>query len=386
MSLKTKIIIFTSIGILVAGVLSVAVRYSEGQTRKTKVKWEEIDKMKYIDEGSFEVKGGLMQSEYPNPFIEQRADPQIYKHTDGYYYFTASVPEYDRIILRRARRIEELREAEEKVIWTKHKSGEMGAHIWAPELHFIKGKWYIYFAAGKAEDIWAIRPYVLECEAGNPLEGTWTEKGRIDVGVESFSLDATTFEHKGINYLIWAQKDEKNYSNLYIAKLENPWTIEGTPVMLTTPEYDWEKVRHPVNEGPAVIKRNDKIFMTYSAAGTGKEYCIGLLVADEKSDLLDKVSWQKSPYPILQSSDLEGEFGPGHNSFTVSEEGEDLLVYHARPYEGLIANNALTDPNRHTRIRRIYWNEDGSPNLKVKDKEVLNAADQEAAAAIHVKN
>ncbi|WP_070000273.1 glycoside hydrolase family 43 protein [Cellulosilyticum sp. I15G10I2] len=367
--------------ILLAGVLVCSILY-----KKIRFEWKEIDTMKYEKQGSFEVEEKSVQTKYPNPFIEQRADPQIYKHTDGYYYFTASVPEYDRIILRRAKRIIDLPNAEEIVIWTKHKKGEMSEHIWAPELHFIHGKWYIYFAAGKAEDIWAIRPYVLECEADNPLDGTWTEKGRIDVGVESFSLDATTFEHKGIDYLVWAQKDEANYSNLYIAKLKNPWTIEGTPVMLTTPEYDWEKVRHPVNEGPAVIKRNNKIFMTYSAAGTGKEYCIGLLVADEKSDLLDQASWQKSSYPILQSSDLDGEFGPGHNSFTVSEEGEDLLVYHARPYEGLIANNALSDPNRHTRIRRIYWNEDGSPNLKVKDEEALNLANQEVAAVINVKN
>ena len=42
---------------------------------------------------------------YANPLIEQRADPWIYKHTDGAYYFTASVPEYDRIELRRAEAI-----------------------------------------------------------------------------------------------------------------------------------------------------------------------------------------------------------------------------------------------------------------------------------------
>ena len=42
------------------------------------------------------------------PWILQRADPYVYRHVDGSYYFTASVPAYDRIVLRRAGTLEEL--------------------------------------------------------------------------------------------------------------------------------------------------------------------------------------------------------------------------------------------------------------------------------------
>ena len=90
--------------------------------------------------------------QFPNPLVEQRADPWIYKHTDGYYYFTASVPAYDCIELRRARTIQELGTAEPVVIWRKHEKGRMSGHIWAPELHYIDGKWYIYFAAGGSDE------------------------------------------------------------------------------------------------------------------------------------------------------------------------------------------------------------------------------------------
>src|SRR3954466_14662132 len=83
--------------------------------------------------------------EYTNPIAEQRADPHIFKHTDGYYYFTATVPAYDKIVMRRATTLQGLSTAAETTVWTKHASGEMGAHIWAPEIHFIDGKWYIYF-------------------------------------------------------------------------------------------------------------------------------------------------------------------------------------------------------------------------------------------------
>ena len=47
---------------------------------------------------------------WPNPFIEQRADPFILRHL-SHYYFIASVPEYDRLEIRRAVTLEGLRDA-----------------------------------------------------------------------------------------------------------------------------------------------------------------------------------------------------------------------------------------------------------------------------------
>src|SRR4051812_49217483 len=86
----------------------------------------------------------------PNPLVERRADPHITRHSDGWYYFMGTVPEYDRLELRRARTLAELSKAEPRTIWRKHDIGAMGAHIWAPELHFIDRRWYVYFAAGEA--------------------------------------------------------------------------------------------------------------------------------------------------------------------------------------------------------------------------------------------
>src|SRR5262245_4570291 len=104
-----------------------------------------------------------------NPLIQQRADPQVSRPELGQYYVTATVPEYDRIILRRAATIAGLATAPEHVIWRRHESGAMAAHIWAPELHHIDGKWYVYFTAGRSDDIWAIRLYVLENAGPDPF-------------------------------------------------------------------------------------------------------------------------------------------------------------------------------------------------------------------------
>ncbi len=341
---------------------NISVEFENGEQASIPVKWEEDAENRYDKPGQFEVYGQLQLAEYPNPLIEQRADPYIFKHTDGYYYFTGSYPEYDRIVLRRAKTITGLAEAEETVIWRKRDKGIMSLHIWAPEIHFIDGKWYIHYAAGDIDDIWAIRPYVLECEAENPLEGEWEEKGQINTDFQSFSLDATTFSHNGKRYLVWAQKvEEETISNLYIAEMSNPWTIKGQQVLLSKPEFEWEQHGFFVNEGAAMIARNGKVFISYSGSATDDRYVMGLLTADADSDLLDPESWTKTDGPVFVSNDQTSEYGPGHNSFTVAEDGvTDLLVYHARPYKE-VEGNPLYDHNRHARIQQLLWSKEGTP-------------------------
>ncbi|PSL52777.1 GH43 family beta-xylosidase [Saccharothrix carnea] len=307
--------------------------------------------------------------QYTNPIANQRADPHIFKHTDGYYYFTATAPEYDRIVLRRATTIQGLATAPESVIWRRHSSGEMGAHIWAPEIHFINGRWYVYFAAGRTDDVWRIRPYVLENSSANPLTGTWTERGRVNVPWDTFSLDMSTFVVNGVRYLTWAQAEPgiATNSNVYLARMgANPWTITGPTARLTVPTLAWEtRGGVKVAEGPAVIQRNGRVFMTYSASATDANYCLGLLTASASADLLNPASWTKNQNPVFESNAATGQYGPGHNSFTVSEDGQsDILVYHDRNYRD-ISGDPLRDPNRRTRVQKVYWNADGTPNFGI---------------------
>ncbi|TMR27377.1 family 43 glycosylhydrolase [Nonomuraea zeae] len=306
--------------------------------------------------------------QYTNPLAAQRADPHIFRHTDGYYYFTATAPEYDRIVLRRATTIQGLASAQETVIWRKHTTGEMGAHIWAPEIHFINGKWYVYFAAGRADDIWRIRMYVLESSSANPLTGTWTERGRIATPWDTFSLDATTFTANGVRYLLWAQQEPgiATNSNLYIARMgTNPWTITGATTRLTVPTLAWETRGYKVAEGPSVLQRNGRLFLTYSASATDANYCLGLLTASASADPLQAASWAKSPNPVFATSAATSQYGPGHNSFTISEDGQsDILVYHDRSYRD-ITGDPLNDPNRRTRVQKVYWRSDGTPDFGI---------------------
>lgn len=311
------------------------------------------------------------QQEIINPVIPQRADPWVYKHEDGWYYFTASVPEYDRIEVRRAETVQGLGTAEAVVAWRKYETGLMSANIWAPEIHYIDGKWYIHFAAARTSEtvdgLFDHRMFVLENSSANPLEGEWVEKGQIKTNWESFALDATTFEHAGVRYLVWAQKDLDivGNSNLYIAAMSNPWTIEGKQIMIAQPDYEWEKIGFLVNEGAAVLKRNGKIFITFSASATDSNYCMGLLVASDDSDLLSVDSWTKLSEPLFKTCEETGQYGPGHNSFTVSQDGsQDIIVYHARNYKD-IEGDPLYDPNRHTRAQVFTWTDKGYPDFGI---------------------
>jgi len=304
-----------------------------------------------------------------NPLVKQRADAQIFRHDDGFYYLTGSVPEYDRLVLRRSKTIAGLTTATEAVLWRHEASGPRSGFLWAPELHQIDGKWIMYFAAGPSgggDDVFRIRTYAVICDGADPMTGKWSVLGELQTPWDSFNLDSTVFTHKGVRYMAWAQREPgiETNSNLYIAKLESPLKLGSQITRIAVPTLDWEIRGYKVAEAPAVLHRNGRLFMTYSASATDARYCLGLLSADENADLLDAKSWTKSPQPVFVTNSATSVFGPGHNSFTVDEQGRDILVYHGRDYEA-IQGDPLFNPDRHTRVQRLYYTADGTPDFGV---------------------
>ncbi|MDH0865842.1 glycoside hydrolase family 43 protein [Mitsuaria sp. GD03876] len=307
------------------------------------------------------------------PLIPQRADPHLTRHVDeagrARYFFTASVPAYDHIELRAADRWRDLPAAEPRVIWRKPDTGRWSELIWAPELHFRQGAWYVYFAAAPSREIvgglFQHRMYALRNVSPDPMAGEWEFLGQVDSGIDTFCLDATTFEHGGRLYYLWAQKDVAipGNSNLYIAPMRTPWQLDGAPVMLSRPEHDWECRGFLVNEGPSVLQRGGKVFISYSASATDENYAMGLLWMDAAADPMDPASWTKSATPVLTTSPTQPVYGPGHNSFALDEDGETvLLVYHARTYTEIVGD-PLWNPDRHTFVKRMKWTAEGHPTF-----------------------
>ena len=112
--------------------------------------------------------------------------------------------------------------------------------------------------------------------------------------------------------------------------MKTPTKLKTQQFLLTTPDYDWERIGFWVNEGPAILKKNGKIYLAYSASATGSCYCVGMLTAEKDADLLDPRSWMKERTPVLKTDPVKGIYGPGHISFATSSDGKDIMVYHAR--------------------------------------------------------
>lgn len=224
--------------------------------------------------------------------------------------------------------------------------------------------------------MWEIRPYVLRC-TGDPMSDPWEELGPMRAAdgdpfsFRAFSLDATVFVHRGERYMVWAEKVGvgKQISNLYIARMASPAKLATVQVLLTTPDYGWERGDFWVNEGPAVLQRDGKVFLTFSANTTGELYCMGMLWAEEGADLLDPANWTKLRRPVLQSDDAKEMHGPGHNCFVKDEDGvTDLCVFHARQYDKM-EGNPLYDPNRHVYLMPLTYDGDGFPQFRYAPQE-----------------
>ena len=204
----------------------------------------------------------------------------------------------------------------------------------------MNGAWYIYYAAAEREfepsGMPTHRMYVIENTDADPTTDNWVEKGQVVTQFDTFSLDATTEVIDGVQYLVWAQKDPDipGNSNLYIARMKNPWTLDSEPVMLTKPEYDWECIDFLVNEGPAFLfpRRQD----LHHVLGVRYRRAVCRGPADRRPWCRSarlRTAGTKSPVPVFKTCAENGQYGPGHNSFTKSEDGaEDLMIYHCRNY------------------------------------------------------
>ena len=161
---------------------------------------------------------------------------------------------------------------------------------------------------------------------------------------------------------VWGQKDPKlkGNTNLYIAKMDTPWSITGPQVMLSRPEFFWEQQRYWVNEGPAVLQKNGRIFLTYSASACWSDgYSLGLLSAAAGANLLDPASWRKSPMQALASSPARGFYAPGHNGFFKSPDGkQDWIIFHANG-----GADWKCTSRRAPYIMPFHWKANGEPDF-----------------------
>jgi GH43 family beta-xylosidase len=305
------------------------------------------------------VRNDVHAQTFSNP-ISEMADPHI-TYYNNYYYLTGTTG--NNITLRKATTLNALKYTPGIVVFTPPSGGPC-CNFWAPELHRINNTWYIYYTAGTTSDLSGQRTWVIENTADDPTTGTWTNRGQIYHPTENFwAIDGSILSQNNKNYFLWSgySNGSNTVQRIYIAEMSNPWTLTGPRVLLSSPEYSWER-NGEVNEGPIILKKNGKVFLVYSASGCWTpDYTLGMLTMNEGSDPLSIASWTKSQQPVFVSNSGANVYGPGHNGFFTSPDGTELWnVYHATT----VAAGAC-DFTRTTRAQKVEWEADGSPDFGI---------------------
>ncbi|MFC5953455.1 family 43 glycosylhydrolase [Streptomyces pratens] len=290
---------------------------------------------------------------FSNPVKAQKgADPWIVRHDGNYYLISTSWT--DVITIRRSATLAGLNTAPSVQVWQGDAASRC-CNIRAPELHFLNGRWYLYYVAGQnvSDYIPTQRSHVLESTGSDPL-GPYTYKGQIG---SFWMLDPTVATVNGQLYLFGST--HSGTQNVVAARMSNPYTVSSSFSTVSTPTYDWERQGGTVNEGPEILQRNGRTFLIYSASGCWTpDYKLGQLSLTG-FDPTSASSWTKKSTPVFQRSDGNGVYGPGHNGFFTSPGGsESWIVYHAND-----STSDGCDNGRTARAQKFTWNSDGSPNL-----------------------
>ena len=306
---------------------------------------------------------------FTNPILPSGADPYSF-YKDGYYYYTNSLG--NKIGLWKTKNLADLNTAEYKTIYTPPAGTFHSKELWAPEVMFLQGKWYAYYAADDGDNNHH-RLYVLENNSADPMNGEWTWKGQISDATNKWEIDGDVAQINGSLYMVWSgwEGDANGEQDIYVARMSNPWTIESNRVRISKPALPWElhgdlhddgNPSHvSVNEGPQFLVHDNRVFVVYSASGCWTDYYALGLLSLQGDDLLDSAAWHKAPEPVFQQSAANKVYATGHNSFFVSPDGkQNWLLYHANSQPGQGCGEL-----RSPRMQPFTWNNDGLPDFGV---------------------
>ncbi len=311
---------------------------------------------------------------FTNPLKPSGPDPWVIQKDGWYYYMNTTGRDLQ---LYRTRNMADLAQAEHKTIFTPPANTPYSRDLWAPELHFIGKTWYIYVAADSVNNL-GHRIWVLENPSPDPMQGTWTMKGKLADPGDHWAIDMSVFTYRKKLYAVWSgwEGSTNGQQNIYIARLKNPWTMRGNRVRISQPDQPWEQhgdvpqewqkngevPKIYVNEGPEALQHDGRLFVVYSANACWLDYCLGLLTYGGRGSLLEARHWTKTPRPVFAQAPDSGVFAPGHGGFfrSASATGglKDWMIYHA--------NSSATDGCGNKRapyIQPFTWNADGSPNF-----------------------
>jgi uncharacterized sulfatase len=326
---------------------------------KALVKWNSEMPVDGTDP-TFSRTGSLPKTHFVNP-IGIGQDPWVVRDEKNQRYLWC-FSEGDRAItIYSSKNLSSL--GQRHLVWKSPNSGPYSKQVWAPELHFIDGKWYIYFAAsdGKNENH---RAFVLQSKTDDPL-GAYQLHGPFQTGESTnenlWAIDMTPLKLRGKLYAIWSGWDGPNTDRqfLYIAEMESPLKLSTKRVRIcNNSDYNWELTEpkprgRGLNEGPQVIKNGKRTFVTYSCGASWlPTYKLGLLELTGENPLAP-LAWKKKKGSVFQST--KETFGVGHSCFVRSPNGSEWWhIFHAK-------EDRAPGWQRNLHIQPFKWSRDGRP-------------------------
>ncbi|NEW81417.1 MAG: family 43 glycosylhydrolase [Mariniphaga sp.] len=300
---------------------------------------------------------------FSNP-VWDGADPWMYKLENDYIYcYSAN----NSIVLSQSKSM--IRKGELKTIWKAPDSGWNRNCVWAPEIHFNGGHWYVYYAAGESGPPFIHQLTGVLKSKTDEVFSEYDDMGVLytgdnpgDPSSNVWAIDMTILEHKGRLYAIWSgwiknETTDATQQHLYISEMENPYTMKGKRVKLSSPVESWE-TGGPLNlnEGPEILKKDDIVFVIYSCRESWMvDYRLGMLqLINPDGNLLDPANWKKTGPVFTGNSQV---YGVGHCSFVKSPDNtEDWIIYHSK-------KSANPGWQRDVRMQSFTWNTDGTPHF-----------------------
>ncbi|KAH8896567.1 glycosyl hydrolase family 43 protein [Thozetella sp. PMI_491] len=289
---------------------------------------------------------------FTNPIRSPGGSDPFMVYSGGYYYLMTTT--WTDVEIARATTVEGLKTATKKSVYSTSTASRC-CNVWAPEVHYLGGAWYIYYTAGNSADLDGQRLHVLK--GGATPWDSYTYAGQLTT---EWAIDASVlrFNNYGL-YLMFSCMHGVTYQSICLQQLSSSYTsLTGSIYVISTPDKAFEQNGYPVNEGPAALYYGGKTYIAYSASYCWTaNYCLGLLTWDGSTAPTSASAWSKSSGCVFSSAN--GNYGAGHNSFFQSPDGSQTWIsYHAT------SNSAgACDDSRYTMVQLLGTHSDGSPNF-----------------------
>lgn len=198
-------------------------------------------------------------------------------------------------------------------VWGNHS-------FWAPEVYFLKGKFYMFFS---------VMEHLAIAESDSPL-GPFVQKEKKPLHSDIKEIDSHLFvDTDGRMYMyfvrftggneIWMAEMKEDFSGIKEETLKKCFGVSQA----------WEHTSTPpvakVTEGPFMLKHDGWYYLFYSANHfKSQDYAVGYAISKSPTGPFQK--YEKNPVLIGDGKNI---FGTGHHSFFQANSGQLYVVYHS---------------------------------------------------------